>query len=161
MVSTKENILTDNHFLHYIRDIVPGELEAENPEAAGKAAEMIFLAEMDGEKVFQAENFANTRERASMCRPFQVNRGYMGKREHILDVIELCFHLHNRECHGVDNPVRIKQLEDSPMTEIEQELVTSSRGFWNVWKKDKDDLHPEHHSFTYRPYLQYYQIYCV
>lgn len=130
MLSTDK--ITDNLFLKYIRDIVPDELGANNPKAVGKLAEMVFLSEIAGEKAFSADNFDNVRERAAMCIPFQVGRGYQGKREHILDIIELCFHKHNIEHHGINNPIRIEQLSNTPMTEIEQELVDSTMGFWNI-----------------------------
>lgn len=120
----------NNEFVKYIRDVLPVELEAKNPIPAGKIAELVFVAELQGETAFSMDAFSSMRERAEICIPYQVTRNNTGKREHALDIIELCFLMHYKKEHNDEtNAERILKLSAEPMTDIEKKITSLS--FWN------------------------------
>ena len=122
--------IKDNKFVEYIRDILPIELELKNPVPAGKVAELVFISELQGETAFSMELFPSMRDRAELCIPYQVSRNNSGKREHALDVIELCFLMHYKKEHNDEsNAERIQKLSLEPMSDIENNITSLS--FWN------------------------------
>ena len=106
---------------------MPVELQTSNPKAAGSVAKLVFCAELEG-KVGQTDN---ARDRAVLCIPYQVPDSCFHKREHALDILELCILQHRTVKHDENHAVRIAQLVPAPQTEIEKELTKITRDFWN------------------------------
>lgn len=114
--------------LSYIRDYLP-EYFGVHP-AYGKAAELVFHAELIDSKLFCQEQFETNRERAALGIPYQVDDPK--KREHALDVLEIIVCLHRQNKHGEDHSQRIEYLKmNAHFTNAELELIMRPEDWWS------------------------------
>lgn len=119
--------MKDNLFVQYIEKYLPVELGVDNPKSAGECARAIFLSELSG----QVGQSGTARERAALCMPYQVPFINLKKREHALDILELCILQHRKIHHDENHAVRIAELSNKPISDIEKNITAITRDFWN------------------------------
>jgi hypothetical protein len=110
-------------FLEYVRDIAP--LECGVHQSFGRVAELVVEAEKADDEAFTAGMFATTRDRAELGAPYPDPKG---KREAVLDVIELAICSHRQADHGEDHQARIDALLERSMDEETKTMAT--RDWW-------------------------------
>ncbi len=127
MTETKTNI-----FISFIKDFLPLALGADNPEAAGRTAELVFLAEQNGDPAFANDRFKTMRDRAKCLIPYITK----GCPDRALDILELKMLQHRAIEHGEDHQDRINGLQSilmgKQLMQAEKDLIAADpRGFWN------------------------------
>lgn len=114
--------------LQYIRDHLPEYFDVH--PANGQVAELVFHAEQVDHKLFCQEQFNNTRERAALGIPYQVDN--LAKRRHALNVLEIIVCIHRQKYHDEDHSQRIEYLKkDTSLTEMETKLITKPEDWWS------------------------------
>lgn len=118
------------NILFYVSEFIPASLKIENLPAIKEIIEMIYQKELAGEGGFSAEAIPDSRKRAALAMPYQVDEDLLEKREHYLNVIEYCILQHRQKKHDEDHAERIYDLM---LVDVytDEELEIMGMDFWN------------------------------
>jgi uncharacterized protein with von Willebrand factor type A (vWA) domain len=111
-------------FPEYIRDVAP--VECGVHPSFGKVAELVLLAEQNGEPAFHDAMFDTIFERAELLFPYPDKSG---KRSHCLKVGATMIGNHRQKQHDDELAKELEQLATEEYSLAEAEMI--ERGWWN------------------------------